>query len=352
MSYKAEYIWIDGTEPTALLRSKTKILADGAEPPVWGFDGSSTNQAKGFKSDLVLRPVLTCPDPIRGGDHVLVLCEVEEVSGDPHKSNTRAQLRPVAEQFAEQDSWFGIEQEYTFFKGSRPLGFPEGGFPAPQGHYYCGVGAEAVFGREIVELHLDRCLAAGLKVSGINAEVMPGQWEFQIGPAGPLEVGDHLWIARWLLYRTAEEFGVEATLDAKPARGDWNGAERAHQLLHQGHARGLRRDHHRLRGPRRRRQADGARQALRRRHREPPDRRARDRPVEQVHLRRLRPRRVRPHPVAGRGRQEGLHRGPPPERQRRPVRGRPPPGRHLLHRPGEGRPGLTRVRGGRERGHP
>ncbi|WP_113700046.1 glutamine synthetase [Nonomuraea lactucae] len=224
MTYKAEYIWIDGTEPTALLRSKTKILADGVEPPVWGFDGSSTNQAEGHSSDRVLRPVLTCPDPIRGGDNVLVLCEVEEIDGTPHVSNTRALLRPIAEQYAEQESWFGIEQEYTFFKGSRPLGFPDGGFPAPQGHYYCGVGAEAVFGREIVELHLDRCIAAGLKISGINAEVMPGQWEFQIGPAGPVEAGDHLWLARYLLYRTAEESGVEATLDPKPARGDWNGA--------------------------------------------------------------------------------------------------------------------------------
>ncbi|WP_084960475.1 glutamine synthetase [Thermoactinospora rubra] len=224
MSYKAEYIWIDGTEPTALLRSKTKIVADGEQPPVWGFDGSSTNQAEGHSSDRVLRPVFTCPDPIRGGDNVLVLCEVEEIDGEPHKSNTRALAREVAERFADQEPWFGIEQEYTFFKGSRPLGFPEGGFPAPQGHYYCGVGAEAAFGREIVELHLDRCLAAGLKISGINAEVMPGQWEFQIGPAGPIEVADHVWVARWLLYRTAEEFGVEATLDPKPARGDWNGA--------------------------------------------------------------------------------------------------------------------------------
>ncbi len=207
MSYKAEYIWIDGTEPTALLRSKTKIVADGVEPPVWGFDGSSTNQAEGHSSDRVLRPVMTCPDPIRGGTSVLVLCEVEEIDGTPHKSNTRALLRPIAEKYADQESWFGIEQEYTFFKGSRPLGFPEGGFPAPQGHYYCGVGAEAVFGREIVEIHLDRCLAAGLAISGINAEVMPGQWEFQVGPLAPLEVADQLWVARWLLNRIGEDYG-------------------------------------------------------------------------------------------------------------------------------------------------
>ncbi|HEY6739048.1 MAG TPA: glutamine synthetase [Actinopolymorphaceae bacterium] len=224
MTFKAEYIWIDGTEPTAKLRSKTKILPDGAELPIWGFDGSSTNQADSSASDCVLRPVFSCPDPIRGGDDVLVLCEVLLPDMTPHPSNTRALLVPVAERYASHEPIFGIEQEYTFFVGSRPLGFPDNGFPAPQGGYYCGVGADEIFGREIVEKHLENCLAAGLGISGINAEVMPGQWEFQVGPLSPLEVADQLWVARWLLYRTAEEFGVSATLDPKPVKGDWNGA--------------------------------------------------------------------------------------------------------------------------------
>jgi glutamine synthetase len=224
VTFKAEYIWIDGTEPTAKLRSKTKILADGAELPIWGFDGSSTNQAEGHASDCVLKPVFSCPDPIRGGDDVLVLCEVLNIDMTPHPSNTRAALVEVAEKFAAQEPIFGIEQEYTFFDGARPLGFPEGGFPAPQGGYYCGVGADEIYGRDIVEKHLDNCLAAGLTISGINAEVMPGQWEFQVGPLSPVEVADQLWVARWLLYRTAEDFGVSATLDPKPVKGDWNGA--------------------------------------------------------------------------------------------------------------------------------
>ena len=225
MVYKAEYIWIDGAVPTAGLRSKTRVLADGAVPGVWGFDGSSTGQAEGRSSDRVLRPVFTCADPVRGGGAVLVLCEVEDIDFSPHASNTRAAAREVAERFAEQEAWFGIEQEYTLFKDGRPLGFPEGGgFPAPQGPYYCGVGGGAVFGRELVERHLDYCLAAGLTISGINAEVMPGQWEFQVGPAGPVEVGDHMWVARYLLLRVAEEFGVTVSFDAKPAKGDWNGA--------------------------------------------------------------------------------------------------------------------------------
>ena len=225
MSYKAEYIWIDGTEPTPLLRSKTKILPDGADLPIWGFDGSSTNQAEGHKSDCVLQPVFSCPDPLRGGDHKLVMCEVYNVDGNPHPSNTRALLRPIAEQFASQEPIFGIEQEYTFFKGTRPLGFPDsGGYPGPQGPYYCGVGQDEIYGRPLVEEHLDACLRAGLAISGINAEVMPGQWEFQVGPLSPLEVSDQLWIARWLLNRIGEDHDISVTLDPKPVRGDWNGA--------------------------------------------------------------------------------------------------------------------------------
>ncbi|XVV17522.1 glutamine synthetase [Actinoplanes sp. CA-131856] len=225
MPFKAEYIWIDGTEPTAKLRSKTKIVEDGADLPIWGFDGSSTNQAPGDKSDCVLKPVFVCPDPIRGGDNKLVLCEVLLIDGRPHPTNTRAECAEVAAKFADQEPIFGIEQEYTFFQDGRPLGFPlGGGFPAPQGGYYCGVGADEVFGRDIVEKHMDLCLEAGLHLSGINAEVMPGQWEFQIGPVAAPQVADELWVARWLLYRIAEDFNVSATLDPKPVKGDWNGA--------------------------------------------------------------------------------------------------------------------------------
>lgn len=224
MAYKAEYIWIDGTEPTARLRSKTKIMDGKGDLPIWGFDGSSTNQAPGKNSDCVLKPVFSCPDPVRGGSDVLVMCEVLLTDMTPHPTNTRAQLRPVAEKFANQAPLFGIEQEYTFFEDGRPHGFPVGGFPAPQGFYYCGVGADEVFGRPVVERHLDLCLQAGLILSGINAEVMPGQWEFQVGPLSPLEVSDQLWMARWLLYRVAEDFGISATLDPKPVQGDWNGA--------------------------------------------------------------------------------------------------------------------------------
>ena len=225
---KAEYIWIDGHKPTHKLRSKTKIIEGPVtsldQVPDWSFDGSSTNQAVGHDSDRAMHPVSFYPDPIRGGDHILVMTEVRYPDGKIHETNKRARLAGLAEKHAAEDAWFGIEQEYTFFRGRSPLGWPDGGYPAPQGPFYCGVGADEVFGREIVEDHMEACLVAGLGISGVNAEVMPGQWEFQIGPLGPLESGDQLWIARWLLYRIAEDYGVNASIHPKPVKGDWNGA--------------------------------------------------------------------------------------------------------------------------------
>jgi glutamine synthetase len=224
MSYQAEYIWIDGTEPSPLLRSKTRIVADGDEPGIWGFDGSSTNQATGDDSDCVLRPVYTCPDPLRRPGDKLVMCEVLLTDFTPHPSNTRAALAAVVEKFADQEPMFGIEQEYTFLQGGRPLGWPTQGYPAPQGPYYCGVGGDKMPGREIVERHTVACIDAGIGIEGTNAEVMMGQWEFQVGVLSPLDISDQLWVARWLLFRIAEDFGVFATLEPKPILGDWNGA--------------------------------------------------------------------------------------------------------------------------------
>jgi len=233
----AEYLWIDGVVPTRTIRSKARVVDVGPSPsiedfPDWSYDGSSTMQAVGNDSDCILKPALFVTDPIRGEGNFLVMCEVYNPDGTPHESNSRAQLRAVLDAgAAEQDPWAGFEQEYTFFKGGRPLGWPETGFPAPQGPYYCAVGAEEAFGREIVEEHAEACMSIGLLFYGINAEVMPGQWEFQIGYRGDdkekndvLTASDHTWIARWLLSRIAEDYGVSVSLDNKPAKGDWNGA--------------------------------------------------------------------------------------------------------------------------------
>ena len=227
MVYRAEYLWIDGTSPTTEIRSKTRIIADGEEPKIWGYDGSSTNQATGDNSDVVLDPVYQCPDPIRGGDNIMVMCETKLTADlSPHPSNTRALAVAALEKYKDQDPIFGLEQEYTMLDPlSRwPYGFPAHGYPDPQGPYYCGVGAVKIHGRDIVEEHTAMCIEAGLAISGTNAEVMPGQWEFQIGPVDTVTVADHIWIARYLLYRLGETYNVEMSLDAKPVKGDWNGA--------------------------------------------------------------------------------------------------------------------------------
>ena len=236
---QAEYIWLDGSTPTQKLRSKTRVIAftPGEQPeitdfPQWSFDGSSTYQASGNDSDLLLEPVNFVADPLRGAGNYLVMCEVLNPDGTPHQTNQRAILREAMEAgAAAEEPWVGFEQEYVLIKNTAPLGFPATGYPAPQGPYYCSVGADVAFGRQIVEAHTLACINAGLMIYGINAEVMPGQWEFQIGYRGiegesadPLNVSDHLWMGRWLLYRISEDFGVIPSFDAKPIKGDWNGS--------------------------------------------------------------------------------------------------------------------------------
>ena len=233
----AEYIWLDGAEPTRYLRSKSRAVNFSGKPkikdfPEWSFDGSSTNQADGGDSDCILKPVTFISDPIRGAGNYLVMCEVMNPDGTAHISNSRAQLREVMAAGGDKlDMWLGFEQEYTLFHNRTPLGWPEHGYPGPQGPYYCGVGSDEIFGRELAEEHARLCLQTDIAYYGMNAEVMPGQWEFQIGyrgdakeSASAIDMADQTWLARWLLYRIGEEFGISVSLDNKPVKGDWNGA--------------------------------------------------------------------------------------------------------------------------------
>ncbi len=221
---KFEYIWLDGYKPEANLRSKTKVLQlDNYKGevdilPDWSFDGSSTKQAEGHSSDCVLKPVRVYHDPQRI-DAYLVVCEVYNADGTPHKSNTRATIKNDSE-----DYWFGFEQEYVLEVDGLPIGFPEKGYPAPQGPYYCAVGDGNVAGREIVEEHMDICLEAGIGITGVNAEVLLGQWEYQCLGKGATKAGDDLIASRYLLYRITEQYGIKVNLHPKPVKGDWNGS--------------------------------------------------------------------------------------------------------------------------------
>ena len=216
-----EYIWLDG-HTTPNLRSKTKIVKNfNGEFPVWNFDGSSTGQASGNYSECILQPVRTYQwQP----NHFLVLCEVMNPDGSPHASNSRADLRGFSEAFNSSEYWWGFEQEYFLTKGDRPLGFPETGYPAPQGPYYCGVGGNQTKGRVLVEAHMRACLDLGIELTGINAEVAIGQWEFQCFSKDTLKACDDLWVSRYLLHRMSEEIGYGVDLDPKPVGGDWNGS--------------------------------------------------------------------------------------------------------------------------------
>lgn len=222
-NFKFEYIWLDGYKPEPNLRSKTKVIGmenfngEVDQLPNWSFDGSSTKQAEGHSSDCVLKPVAAYPDSARVNGW-LVVCEVLNPDGTPHVSNTRAGVKD------DPEFWFGFEQEYVIMHNGKPLGFPAEGFPAPQGPYYCAVGNGKVSGREMVEEHLDACLDAGLGITGINAEVMLGQWEYQCFGKGALKASDDLICARYLLERIAESYGVDINMHPKPVKGDWNGS--------------------------------------------------------------------------------------------------------------------------------
>jgi glutamine synthetase len=225
--YKLEYLWLDGYQPVRNLRGKTQIKEYDSFPtleqlPLWGFDGSSTLQAEGKSSDCVLKPVSVYPDSSRKNG-VLVMCEVMMPDGvTPHPSNDRATI------LDDEGTWFGFEQEYFLYQDGRPLGFPENGYPAPQGPYYTGVGYKNVgdVARQIVEEHLDLCLDAGINHEGINAEVAKGQWEFQIFGKGSKKAADEMWVARYLLERLCEKYAIDVEYHCKPLGKDldWNGS--------------------------------------------------------------------------------------------------------------------------------
>jgi len=223
MIYKFEYIWLDGYTPEPNLRSKTKVINFAKEDisisdlPIWTFDGSSTKQAEGIDSDCLLKPVKMIKDPQRKNGY-LVLCEVLNPDDTPHPSNIRSKITD------DSNLWLGFEQEFFIYKSGKPIGH-EGVFLKPQGEYYCGIGTENIKGRDIVEHHLDICLSAGLNMTGINAEVALGQWEYQVMGKGTLEACDQLVLSRYLLNRLSETYGVTIEYHPKPlGNTDWNGS--------------------------------------------------------------------------------------------------------------------------------
>ena len=198
-----EYVWLDGAEPLPNLRSKIRV-SSSSKPSMWTFDGSSTYQAKTEESDLLLKPVRVYNNPFMKGK--LVLCEVLNPDKIPHQSNKRRRLIEVCEHLKGKGPLVGFEQEYLLYEDRQP----------PKINAYCGVGLDRIKGRDIAERHLAACIKAGIKISGMNAEVVPAQWEYQIGPANPVRAADDLWMSRYILYKICEEKGVEVSFEPKP----------------------------------------------------------------------------------------------------------------------------------------
>ena len=225
MSSCIEYVWIGGNGE---LRSKTKVMTtiniDLSDIPIWNYDGSSTGQATTYESEVVLIPVAMFNDPFRDYKHdKLVLCDTYAPNGEPISTNTRSGANEIFNQKIEEKPWFGLEHEYFMMdcNTNLPMGFDE---KKTQGQYYCSVGTENAFGRKLAETHMNYCITAGIKISGINAEVAPGQWEFQVGPCIGIEAGDHLWMARYVLHRLSEEYNIIIDMEPKPLHGEWNGS--------------------------------------------------------------------------------------------------------------------------------
>ena len=255
-----EYIWLDSDNE---FRSKTKIIYSNETPkldnlPIWNYDGSSTGQASGTDSEIFLHPVTMFKDPFRKNHTAfLVWCTCYDKNKNPLNNSHRIKALEIFDKHIDQEPWFGIEQEYFIVdpKTKLPLGFsndqiqalpcgssiarcapalPCGSSiasntrcaPEPQGKYYCGVGIDRIFLREIPENHMEYCLYAGIMICGINAEVAPDQWEYQIGPCIGIEAGDHLWVSRYILNRVAEAFGLLISYHPKPLgkNNDWNGS--------------------------------------------------------------------------------------------------------------------------------
>ncbi|WZZ16462.1 hypothetical protein YC2023_109551 [Brassica napus] len=112
-------------------------------------------------------------DDVEGAEKVM--CDAYTSAGNPIPTNKKHNVAKIFSnsKVASEEPWYGIEEEYTLMQ-------------------------------------------KGIGISGVNGEVMPGQWEFQVGPVEGISAGDQVWVARYLLERITEISGVNFSFDPKP----------------------------------------------------------------------------------------------------------------------------------------
>ncbi len=231
---RLEYIWVGGNSE---LRSKVKveyvydldkwILNDNIEKiPIWNFDGSSTNQATGHNSEVIIKPCKLYHNSYSKGfdKSYYVICDTYTPEMKPHPTNTRFKADLSFLKNLDEKPLFGIEHEFFVLdeKSKRPLGF-ELEDPPQQGPYYCSVGCGNAKGRKFLDECLSEAVITGIKVTGSNLEVCPGQMEIQICNYG-IDAGDDSLMLKYLLSKIGETHSYIIEWNAKPLKGDWNGS--------------------------------------------------------------------------------------------------------------------------------
>jgi len=219
-----DYVWLGGNGE---LRSKSRVIYDTItsieQIPIWNYDGSSTGQAVGDSSEILIHPKRIFRCPFRKPNGLIVICDTYRKDGTPALYNHRVEAQKIFNEYEYEKPWYGLEQEYFMYDvtTNQPLGFEKA---VKQGQYYCSVGANNIFGRIIMDEHMDACLYAGIKISGTNAEVAPAQFEYQIGPVEGIDAADQLWVSRYILEKLTEKYDVYIVYHPKPLGNHWNGS--------------------------------------------------------------------------------------------------------------------------------
>jgi glutamine synthetase len=244
MSYHIlEYIWIDGFGE---LRSKIRVNKEyidqyNLDSYIWNYDGSSCNQAATEDSEVILKPVAIYNNPFieksKDYESFLLLCDSVDKNGNSVVGTNYQYANKIFENERVKNAnfWFGIEQEYFFIDTTTNLPYDFKPYQKNkhllQGKYYCGVGGNSIYSkqRQIAEKHMMICLSINIPISGINAEVAPNQWEYQVGPCIGIKGAHDLWISRYVLKKIAEQYDSDVTFHPKPIRSPefeecWNGS--------------------------------------------------------------------------------------------------------------------------------